>query len=123
MDIYREELLDHYKNPRNYGRLEHPTHSILEANPLCGDWIYLTVSIKNGSLREVNFEGEGCAISIASASMLFDKVKGMAVDAIGKMSDEEAVANVGGNISQTRIKCATLALKALKKVIRSKSID
>ena len=79
-DIYKENILDHYKNPHNFGSLENPTFSNKENNPLCGDQIEIFVNTKDNEIKEIKFQGNGCAISMASASMLTEKVKGMSIE-------------------------------------------
>jgi nitrogen fixation NifU-like protein len=95
--FYREYILDHYKNPRNFGRLENPDISHEEDNPLCGDVIGIDIRISDGAIEDVRFHGRGCAISQASA--------------IGK---EDVLGELGIDISAARLKCALLSLKVLK---------
>ena len=85
MDIYREIILDHYKNPRNFGHLTKPDAKVEEGNVTCGDRIIIEIAVKNGTLEDIRFSGEGCAISQASASMLTEKVKGMKLSGIKKL--------------------------------------
>src|SRR6059058_1614361 len=79
-DLSREVILDHYQNPRNHGRLEHPTLANRGHNPLCGDEIELSVAIDDDTIREIAFTGRGCSISQASASMMTEIVKGQSLD-------------------------------------------
>ena len=118
MDLYREELLEHYKNPKNYGRLKDPTATTHEANPLCGDVLDLDLKIEDGVVTDIAFEGSGCAISTAATSMLLEKVKGMKVDDIKKISREEMLNMVNSNLTISRIKCATLGYNALVKLLQ-----
>jgi len=76
-EIYQEVILDHNRNPRNHGRLDHPTHQAEGFNPLCGDQIHLTLRMDDGRITEVAFEGHGCAISTASSSLMTEYLKGM----------------------------------------------
>jgi nitrogen fixation protein NifU and related proteins len=103
--FYREYILDHYKNPRNFGRLENPDISHEEDNPLCGDVIGMDFRVKEGVIEDVRFHGRGCAISQASASPL-DEAK--------KISKADVLGELGIDISPARIKCALLSLKVLK---------
>ena len=112
--FYREYILDHYKNPRNFGRLEHPDITHEEDNPLCGDVIGMDFQIKGGVIEEIRFHGRGCAISQASASLLTERLKGLALDEAKKIGKEDVLGELGIDISPARIKCALLALKVLK---------
>ena len=78
-DFYRENILDHYKNPRNAGHLDHPTATAEGVNPLCGDELSVELEIDGGTVQDVRFNGRGCAISQAAASMISDVVKGKSV--------------------------------------------
>ena len=114
-DFYRDYILDHYRNPRNFGHLENPTVSAEELNPLCGDVIRMELRVDDtGIVREVRFSGKGCAISQASASMLTESVIGMPLEEVAKLSKDVVLENVGIGISPTRMKCAMLGLRVLK---------
>ncbi|MDQ6637669.1 MAG: SUF system NifU family Fe-S cluster assembly protein [Candidatus Dormibacteraeota bacterium] len=112
--FYREYILDHYKNPRNFGRLEQPDVSHEELNPLCGDVIGMDFRLAEGKIEDVRFHGRGCAISQASASLLTERLKGMPLEEARKISKEEVLEELGIEISPARIKCALLSLKVLK---------
>jgi nitrogen fixation protein NifU and related proteins len=112
--FYREYILDHYKNPRNFGRLEHPDISHEEDNPLCGDVIGMDFNVRDGVIEEVKFHGRGCAISQASASLLTERLKGMSLDAAKRIGKADVLGELGIDISPARIKCALLSLKVLK---------
>ena len=112
--FYREYILDHYKNPRNYGRLEHPDISHEEDNPLCGDVVGMDFRVKDGVIEDVRFHGRGCAISQASASLLTERLKGLALDEAKKIDKNDVLGELGIQISPARIKCALLPLKVLK---------
>jgi nitrogen fixation NifU-like protein len=114
-DFYRDYILDHYRNPRNFGHLEHPDASAEDLNPLCGDEIRMELLIgDDGRVDDVRFSGKGCAISQASASMLTESVKGLKVDDVARLSKDVVLENVGIGISPTRMKCAMLGLRVLK---------
>jgi nitrogen fixation NifU-like protein len=114
-DFYKEYILDHYRNPRNFGRLEHPTASAEDLNPLCGDKIHMELSVgADGKIDDVKFDGKGCAISQASASMLTETIKGKTLEEVAKLSQDVVLENVGIGISPTRMKCAMLGLKVAK---------
>jgi len=112
--FYREYILDHYKNPRNYGRLEHPDISHEEDNPLCGDVVGMDFRIQDGKIEDIRFHGRGCAISQASASLLTERLKGMELDDAKKITQDDVLRALGIEISPARIKCALLSLKVLK---------
>ncbi len=112
--LYREYILDHYKNPRNFGRLENPDISHEENNPLCGDVVGMDIKTRDGVIEDVRFHGRGCAISQASASLLTERLKGMPLDDARKIGQEEVLQELGIEISPARLKCALLSLKVLK---------
>jgi nitrogen fixation protein NifU and related proteins len=112
--FYREYILDHYKNPRNFGRLERPEVTHEEDNPLCGDVVGMDFRIKDGVIEDVRFHGRGCAISQASASLLTERLKGMTLDEAKKIDKQDVLRELGIDISPARIKCALLSLKVLK---------
>ncbi len=112
-DVYKENILDHYKNPRNFGRLEKADMQHREHNPLCGDVVEIFAEIKNGKIIEIKFRGNGCAVSMASASMLTDKVKEMKVEDAKKLTKEDIFEMLGVKLGAVRMKCGLLSLKAL----------
>lgn len=113
--IYREYILDHYKNPRNFGRLENPDISHRETNPLCGDeiGIYIKLDSKK-NVSEIKFSGRGCAISQASASMLTEAIQGKNLSEIKSFKKENILEMLAIPISPVRLKCAILSLDTLK---------
>jgi nitrogen fixation NifU-like protein len=114
-DFYRDFILDHYRNPRNFGTLDPATVSAEDLNPLCGDQIRMDLRVNgDGVVEEIRFSGKGCAISQASASMLTEEVKGMKLEDVAKLGKDVVLDNVGIGISPTRMKCATLGLRVLK---------
>ena len=112
-DMYRQQILDHYKNPRNYGELEDPTFTHVGENPVCGDTIKMDVVLADDeeTIERVAFRGDGCAISQASASMLSEELAGMAVRDLLEMDRQDIIDMLGVEISAMRIKCAVLAEK------------
>ena len=120
--LYHDLIIDHYKNPRNFGTLDKPDLIAQEANASCGDLIEFSLIINHKSLivNEIKWRGVGCAISTAAASLLSEKIrsKEYGVKKILELTDEDIVKMLGGDISPTRLKCATLALKALKKALK-----
>ena len=114
-DFYRDYILDHYRNPRNFGTLEAADVQAEDLNPLCGDQIKMELALdKDGRVEDVRFSGKGCAISQASASMLTESIKGMKLDDVARLPQDAVLENVGIGISPTRMKCAMLGLKVLK---------
>ena len=114
-DFYRENILDHYRNPRNKGQLEKPTHTHEEDNPLCGDVIRIDLHVNDQDvIDEVRFDGHGCAISQASASMLTEMIEGKTLQEAKELSKEDILEALGIDIGPVRLKCALLSLKVLK---------
>jgi nitrogen fixation NifU-like protein len=113
-ELYRENILDHYKHPRHKGTLEHPDISYEDANPLCGDVLRMDFKIQDGRIAEVAFSGHGCSISQASASMLCEKVHGMTLDEVKKIGREDVLEMLGIELGPVRLKCGLLSLKTLK---------
>jgi nitrogen fixation NifU-like protein len=114
-DFYKEYILDHYRNPRNFGHLDKPTAMAEDLNPLCGDKIHMELSVGgDGKIDDVRFDGKGCAISQASASMLTETLKGKTLEEVARLSQDVVLENVGIGISPTRMKCAMLGLKVAK---------
>ena len=117
-DLYRDEILEHYRNPHNFGILESPTTSKEGANPLCGDRITLMLSIDDeGTIQDVSFTGRGCAISQASASMLTDDIKGKPLSEIAQLGRQDVLDNLNIEISPARMKCAMLSLDTLRSAV------
>jgi nitrogen fixation protein NifU and related proteins len=112
--FYREYILDHYKNPRNFGRIETPDITHEEYNPLCGDMVGMDFRLRDGVIEDVMFHGRGCAISQASASLLTERLKGMTLDDARQVSKDDVLEELGIDISPARLKCALLSLKVLK---------
>ena len=114
-DMYREMIIDLYENPLNYGELENPDFSYEEDNPLCGDVVQIDVRLDGqGRVAEVRWQGDGCAISQASASLLTDEIQGMSLEEIRTFPKERLLELIGVPLSMARVKCALLSLKVLK---------
>lgn len=112
--LYREIILDHYRNPRNYGVLDPNDISREEQNPLCGDEIRIDLRITDGTITEIGFSGRGCAISQASTSILTELVEGKTVDEAKALTKDDILEELAIPVSAARMKCALLGLKALK---------
>jgi nitrogen fixation NifU-like protein len=112
-DLYRQQILDHYKNPRNYGELDDATFSHAGENPMCGDTIEMDVVLDETEtvIEAVAFRGDGCAISQASASMLSEELVGMEIEKLRAMDRDDITEMLGVDISPMRVKCAVLAEK------------
>ncbi|MBI2625358.1 MAG: iron-sulfur cluster assembly scaffold protein [Candidatus Nealsonbacteria bacterium] len=115
--IYKEIILEYYKNPKNYGRIKKPTSSAFLANPLCGDKIRIDVILKKGKVREIKFSGDGCAISQASASLLTEYSKQKKATILKKIGPKKVLQMLGIKIGPARLKCALLPLEVFKKAI------
>jgi len=115
-DMYREEILEHWRSPLNYGKMEKPDVVIEQVNPLCGDEVTFFFKIKKGKIEDVRFTGSGCAISVASSSILSEAIKGKSVKAISKITGHDVLGLVGGSIAPARLKCAFLSLEAIRKL-------
>ncbi len=113
-DLYRLEILEHYRHPLNFGRLEDPDITYHDSNPFCGDEITLDLKIQDGRVADVRFFGKGCAISRASASMMTEAIKGRTLEELKQWSKEDILDLLGIDLGPVRLKCALLPLKALK---------
>ena len=140
MDLYREEILEHWRNPQNFGELEKPDLVIEQVNSLCGDEVTFYFRLGNRKqetrdtkqvtsntkrkrvtsaelhVMDVRFTGSGCAISMASASMLSEAIKGKSAKQIEKITGQDVLGLIGGEVAPARLKCAFLALEALRKL-------
>ncbi len=118
MDIYTENILDHYQHPHNFGRLKKISNTISVYNPICGDVILVDTEIKKGILANISFTGSGCAISQAAMSMLTDYVKNKPVAILKKIKPITIFKLLGTSVSASRTKCALLGWDALKKALQ-----
>ena len=117
--IYQEIILDHYRNPRCHGTLEHPTHRSQAINASCGDKLHMDIIVKNDMIEEVRFSGVGCAISQASASLLSEKVTGQTVGEALALEPQDVLTLLGVTLSPSRIKCGLLSLETIQKTLHS----
>ena len=113
-DLYREVILDHYQNPRNYGTLDPADISSEEDNPVCGDHIRLDLRLQDGRVADVRFSGHGCAISQASASMLTEAIQGKSLEELKSFGKQDLLDLLAIPLGPVRLKCALLSLKVLK---------
>ena len=124
MDIYAQNIMDHYKNPRNSGVLEGATVHHAEANYSCGDQISLDLNIENDIVQDIKFQGGGCAISMAAISIISEYIKGKSVDDIMKLTEEDIHKHLGVPIGDRRKKCAGLNLLTIKNaILKYKGLD
>ena len=118
-----EFILDHYKNPRNFGTIDDADLSYEEGIPSCGDVIRLDLKVKDEVLEDIKFSGTGCAISQASVSILTEKVTGKKVENVLSLTDHDMLEALGGQVSPIRFKCALLGLTVLKKALSDQKPD
>jgi nitrogen fixation NifU-like protein len=117
--LYREIILEEYKHPKNKGRLEHATCSCEKKNPSCGDEITVDLQIEEGKIVAVGFDGIGCAISQASASLFTEHIKGLTVAEVEQMDEQEILDLLGIDLNPMRMKCAVLVMRAVSCALES----
>ncbi|NCU42701.1 MAG: iron-sulfur cluster assembly scaffold protein [Candidatus Moranbacteria bacterium] len=117
MNIYQENILDHYHNPRNFGTLKDASNSLSLDNPSCGDSLSLSLIIEKNTISQIVFMGSGCALSIAGASLLIEYVKGKNVEEMTQFSGDDMLKLLGIDIGPARLKCALLSWEALQKIL------
>ena len=117
-NLYSDVLLDHFRNPRNYGSLPAPDITFEEFNPLCGDRIRIELELSGGAIQAARFQGDGCAISIAAASMLTEMIVGEKTSDSEIISSEKLLLSLKSDIQPARVKCALLPLEALRAGIK-----
>lgn len=120
MDLYRDNILDHYHNPRNHKTLDAPTHHCCTVNPTCGDTMCIAVRVSDaGVIEDIAFNGSGCAISQAAASMLTEHVRGATITDVQNMTRNEMLDLIGVPIGIGRMRCALLGWETLRKALHS----
>jgi nitrogen fixation NifU-like protein len=119
-DLYQEEIINHYQNPQNQGRPKNFSQSFKLTNPLCGDEITVYLTVTDKILKAINYEAQGCAISIATASILSAALKNHTTNSIKQMTTEQLLAIIKIKPTPTRLKCALLPLEAIQKAIDEK---
>ena len=113
-DLYRDNIIDHYQNPRNYGVLDQPDITYEDSNPVCGDEIRMDLKVQDGRVVDARFQGHGCSISQASASMLTEEIIGKTLDEVKQIDKHYLLQLLGIPLGPVRLKCALLSLKVLK---------
>jgi nitrogen fixation NifU-like protein len=112
--LYKEIVLDHYKNPHNFGTLDPADYTAEDSNPLCGDQIRIDLNVEDGVVTDIKFQGRGCAVSMASASILTDMVMGQPLEEVRALTKDDLLEEIGIPVTPARLKCATLGLNVLK---------
>jgi nitrogen fixation NifU-like protein len=115
---YIENLLDYYQNPRNKGRLENATVSVSGGNPGCGDVVTMYLTVEDGVAKQISFEGQGCTISQAGASMVAEKYEGEPLEAIERASTDDVIDDMGREVVVSRLRCATVGIGTLKGAVQ-----
>lgn len=118
MNIYQQEILDHYDHPIHKGKPADFTHSCKLQNLSCGDEVEVFLTIKNQKIEKINFEGEGCVISLASCDIHAQTLEGKSTEEISKLTWEDSVKFVGVELTSSRIKCAHMVLEAIQKAVK-----
>jgi nitrogen fixation NifU-like protein len=114
-NLYQEIILDAYKSPQNRGTLPEPKSSFEDENPLCGDVLRVDLRIRNGIVEDAKFDGRGCAISMASAELMLERIKGQPIETIQALSRDDVFEELGvDSLTVSRVKCAMLSVKVLK---------
>ncbi len=121
--LYQAIILDHAKNPRNCGHIEHADRHGDAKNPTCGDSLSMDILTENGLISDIRFTGQGCAISQASASLLSESVKGKPIETALNLGTDDILALLSVELSPNRLKCALLSLETLKKTLAQDSTD
>ncbi len=120
-DIYQDHILDHYECPYNRGHCDHATHTHEDTNPLCGDRVHIELRVEGDVVREAWFEGEGCCISQASASMLMEALEGKTLAEISRISAEDMLAMLGVRLTPNRQNCCLLPWRVAQVALHSEA--
>ena len=123
MDPYRQKILDHYRHPRNFGRLAEASHRAAVSNPICGDEVEIAFKVLHGRIAEIKFTGRGCAISTAASSLLTEALQGRELRTARRFTPREAIELLGAPISSARRGCACLGFSALRQALALAASD
>ena len=121
MDINMQNILEHYKNPDNYGVIDDCTHEHFSKNISCGDEVTVYLKVSDNKLSDLKFEARGCAISVAALSMLSDEIIGMSVEDVLQVDKDLVLEMLGIDVGPVRLKCALIGLEAVKEALRKES--
>ena len=118
-DMYREHILELYKSPSNFGTIKNPSNEKTSYNSICGDEVTVQLLVKDNAIKDIKFSGSGCVISMVSASMLTNKIKGMAISEVKKIKAEQVLELLNIKLNLARVKCALLAFEAVKGALKN----
>jgi nitrogen fixation NifU-like protein len=117
-NLYRQQLMELYKNPQNKGKLQKPTVTVTGNNAICGDSVSIDLIVEENVIKDIKFEGPACAVSIASSSLLTEEVKGKSLDFVKNLKKEDVLDLLGVELTSSRIKCAILSLETIKEAVK-----
>jgi nitrogen fixation NifU-like protein len=116
-DIYREQLMEHYKHPHNMGEINEPSKQVEKNNPYCGDLVSMQIKLKDGKIEDIKFKASACAVTVASSSLLTEEMKGKTIDEVKRFTKEKLLELLGVELTTSRTKCAVLPLEALQSML------
>lgn len=119
MNLYRDTMMDHYKNPRNFGSAQNPSVTAPAHNPFCGDTLEVDVVITDNVISDFKFRGDMCAVAMSAASMLSEDIIGQTLEQARHITREKLLTYFGSELTTSRVKCATLVLDALTEALTS----
>lgn len=122
-DLFRETILEHHRNPSCHGSLENPDFAYEDSNPLCGDRVRMEFRVEDGRVAQVRWNGQGCSISQASASMLCERIEGRPLEEVKAITREDILDMLGIELGPVRLKCALLSLKTMKAGLYGLTVD
>ena len=120
--LYNEKILELWRNPKNFGELENPTHEYSEANTICGDEMWIHLRVENNIIKDARFFGTGCLVCIVFASELTERIKGMKVEQVLKLKNEDLLKLLNIKITPLKMQCACLSLDAVQNCLRKGKI-
>jgi len=117
MDLYKEQLLDHYQNPHNFKILDDATHEAYAVNPLCGDDITIFLKVQNQLIEDISFQSQSCLVTMATASIITDFLKGKSIDEVNSLTIERIIEMLGTPLTSSRQQCALVVVTAVQKAL------